>query len=1044
MFILQVVVGSENLTKTTKDPRLVSCVLGSIKFKILIDTGAAVNTITYPLWLKIKKDCHTIIQDLTLFPEEILKGYASDQPLKVECSFNAYIRVDGENQKMFLTKFFVVHGTDLPLMSYKTARNLNLIRIGSNEKNINQVDLSEKQFEEFPKIPIEGVKFRIDETVIPKQIIRYNIPKAYEAATNKRLREMEAKGIIERADKAEHKVTSVSPLMLVPKGMNDFRIVVDYREVNKSIIREPYPMPSLERIWTEIPNDGGQLYMTKLDLSDAFFHIELHETVRHLTTFMTANGLMRFKRLPFGLSIAPELFQKTMERILINCKNVIVYLDDILIYATSAEELLQMVEKVKRVLNKNNLTINEAKSLYNQQKVEFLGFIIDGSGILPMSKKITDISSFKRPSNVHELRSFLGLMTFISPFIKDFSTLTKPLRDLLTEKKFVWAAYQQSAFNQLKVAAESGLVKRGYFDENDETILYTDASPFGLGAVLTQTNKSTNCSRVIACASKSLTPAESRYAQLHREALAIVWGMERFNYYLLGRKFTLMCDNNALGFMIKKKDHKDSGKRVMSRAEGWFLRLEHYDFTFVHVEGKENISDAPSRLVPEDHGNEFEKDKPQMELCSVEVNTERICEVHLALTNKKVRQTVEKDEELQEVMNCMKNGKEVWPEKLRRYQAFSDKLYEIDGLLMKEEKMVLPASLRAQAIKLAHFSHPGMTTMKFLLRQGVWWPGIDKDIEDFVKSCPECQLITPSQNPLPISHKNLPKNVWEHISMDFSTASLTSDWKALVLTDHYSRFLVAVPMTKTDTEAVKKVLKRVLQTYYVPKTILADNGPPFNSEELKRWLYEEWGIELQSATPLNPTENGLCERSMSGINKMTVIAKLDKKNWNEALSDYVAAYNTWPHHVTKIPPAELMFGRIIRHILPNAKNDERQNIDEELRDRDQEDKFKRNTRENFKRHAKETELKVGDKVLVQQEKREKADTIFKNVFHKILKFTGSGRVTIQDLESGRIFDRNVKHLKKYVDRENRDDGTGIDQNICLIKFLFILIFVSFF
>lgn len=130
---------------------------------------------------------------------------------------------------------------------------------------------------------------------------------------------MERKGIIERADKPKYLLTSVSPLVLVPKGANDFRIVVFYREVNKAIIREPYPMPSLEKIWTEIPSGSGSLYFTKLDLKDAYFHIDLHEDVRHFTTFMTANGLMRFRRLPFGLSCAPELFQKVMERILVEC-----------------------------------------------------------------------------------------------------------------------------------------------------------------------------------------------------------------------------------------------------------------------------------------------------------------------------------------------------------------------------------------------------------------------------------------------------------------------------------------------------------------------------------------------------------------------------------------------------------------------------------------------------------------------------------------------------------------------------------------------------
>lgn len=307
-----------------------------------------------------------------------------------------------------------------------------------------------------------GVRFRIDESVPVKQIIRYNIPKAFETATNERLRSMDRKGIIERADKEHDIISYVSPLVLVPKGNNDFRIVVDYRAVNKAIIREPYPMPSLEKIWADIPCGGGTLFFSKLDLKDAYFHVELLEDVRHYTTFMTANGLMRFKRLPFGLSCAPELFQRVMERLLINCKNIIVYLDDILIYALTLEELEALVADVKRVLKNNNLTINEEKSVYNQTSVEFLGFDIDGSGILPTGNKISDIRDFKRPRDTSEVRSFLGMLTFISPFIVNFSHRTKPLRDLLkSNTKFVWNDAHQRAFEDLKSAAENDLVKRG-------------------------------------------------------------------------------------------------------------------------------------------------------------------------------------------------------------------------------------------------------------------------------------------------------------------------------------------------------------------------------------------------------------------------------------------------------------------------------------------------------------------------------------------------------------------------------------------------------
>lgn len=1017
------------------DQRFVYCTIGSQHIKFLVDSGASVNTITSKEWSMIRQNCRTVLQDVKVHPEEVLKSYANLSPLEVECSFKAFIGVTHSVQSELLAKFFVVKGTQLSLLGYETAYELSLIRIGRDlgrESFINSISLDKivaRVDVEFPKIPNAGVRFRIDESIIPKQIIRYSIPKAFQTAANERLRSMECNGIIERADKEHDVISFVSPLVLVPKGNNDFRIVVDYREVNKAIVREPYPMPSLEKVWADIPCSGGTLLFTKLDLKDAYFHVELQEDVRHYTTFMTANGLMRFKRLPFGLSCAPELFQRVMERLLINCKNIIVYLDDILIFALTLEELESLVADVKRVLINNNLTINEAKSVYNQTSVDFLGFKIDGSGILPTSNKISDIKNFENPKDTSEVRSFLGMLTFISPFIINFSHKTKPLRDLLKSKtKFVWNEEHQKAFDELKSAAENDLVKRGFFDEKDKTILYTDASPWGLGAVLVQAKVNSEEWRIIACASKSLTTVECRYPQLHREALAIVWAMERFAYYLLGRRFILRSDSEALMFMVKGKGRKDVGKRIMSRAEGWLLRTDHFCFKFEHVAGSSNIADAASRIGSRRDDRQFGVEREAHELCSVTADPGTISDQLLALTNKEVRDDSLKDTELQMVIRHLEKY-EKWPVEISKYQPFQSQLYTQGDILMKDEKMVLPAKLRGRALRVAHRSHPGMSTMKNILRQGLWWPGMDREAEKFVKGCTECQMVTVYSHPPPITMTELPNNVWDYVSMDFSSASDMHNWKALIIIDNYSRFLVAIPMDKTDTDAVKRALKRVFNTYYIPKTIKADNGPPFNSSELELWLKEVWGIKLIHSTPLNPTENGLVERSMQGINKITAIAKLGKQNWREALADYVTAYNSWPHHITKVPPAELMFGRAIRSFLPSLRTDYTNTEDGEIRDRDQTAKFIRNTREDRRRHALESQIKVGDTVLVSQTKKDKADTPYKNTLHKVVQLTGVGRATVMDIVTNKTYDRNVKFLKKFVEQtaDNTQENTSPEE-----------------
>ncbi|XP_055608627.1 uncharacterized protein K02A2.6-like [Uranotaenia lowii] len=479
--------------------------------------------------------------------------------------------------------------------------------------------------------------------------------------------------------------------------------------------------------------------------------------------------------------------------------------------------------------------------------------------------------------------------------------------------------------------------------------------------------------------------------------------------------------------MVKKENRKDIGKRIMSRAEGWLLRMDHYQFDFEHVLGKNNIADAASRISPRKNDVEFDLEKQPHELCSVTADMNGLNDELLALTNSQVKMEFENDSELQEVCQWI-DKKEKWPAHISKYQAFQEDLYVQNGMLMKREKMVLPIKLRARALSLAHRSHPGMSTMKYFLRQGLWWLGMDKDIEDFVKRCPECQLVIKGSKPLPITLTELPKNPWDYVSMDFACASDIRGWKALVLVDNYSRFLVAMPMEKTDISALKIVLKKIFNTYYIPKTLKADNGPPFNSTELENWLRNVWGVKLIHTTPLNPTENGLVERSMQGINKISAIANLRKQNWREALSDYVAAYNSWPHHVTKVPPAELMFGRAIRCLVPNCRTDTKQFDDDELRERDRMAKFVRNSREDARRHAGDPQIGIGDTVLVEQSKKDKTDTKYKNALHKVVKISGAGRTTIQDLTTNRELERNVKHLKKFNGRNLGNDVASEDDS----------------
>lgn len=284
----------------------------------------------------------------------------------------------------------------------------------------------------------------------------------------------------------------------------------------------------------------GAKYFTKLDLHSAFHHVTITEKSRGLTTFMAPNGLYRFKRLVFGVNCAPEIFQRIMEGILRDIENVIIYIDDILIYASTIKQLRKDTKRVEAALGKNNLTLNRDKCVYEAESLSFLGHRLSAQGLNIEEQKVKDVKAFREPKSASELKSFLGLASYVSGYIPRFADLTEPMwRVSGSSVAFEWGAEQLKSFEDVKKAIINCTTAQGFFSVTDKTFLYTDASPHAVGAVLAQQNE-LGAHRTISFASKTLTKTERNYPQTQREALAVVWGTEHFFYYLLGNEFTIL------------------------------------------------------------------------------------------------------------------------------------------------------------------------------------------------------------------------------------------------------------------------------------------------------------------------------------------------------------------------------------------------------------------------------------------------------------------------------------------------------------------------
>lgn len=558
-----------------------------------------------------------------------LQGYAANEPMKVERAFTATIEVSGNQSESKVTaEFIVVRKGRRSLLGRSTASDMGLLKVGESINNCEPVL--------FPKMPGVKVKFSVDESIPPVRNAYYNIPAAYREAARRRLEDMEAQGIIEKVVTAPQWISGMSA---VPKGKDDFRLVVNMRAPNKAIKREYFRMPCMDEMRIKL---HGAKFFSKLDLANAFYHLELSEESRDLTTFLSENGMFRFTRLMFGVNCAPEVFQREMTRILKDIKNKIVYIDDVLLFADTIEELRKTVSQVLQILRANNLSLNNDKCQFDRTHITFLGHEIDENGFHIEETKVKDIQKFRQPTTASELRSFLGLASFVSSYIKNFADISRPLWAVASSQNWNWGEDQKNAFEAIKDRIIHSTVSLGYFSEFDQTFLYTDASPCALGAVLVQQNED-GIYRIISFASKSLTSTEKKYAQNQREALSAVWAVEHFSYFLLGRRFILRTDAQGMAFILRRS--REESKRALTRADGWALRLSPYDYDIEYIRGCENIADPSSRLYEGDD-EAFNEEVSPWEIRLLESQSNDF------LTEEEIKESTKKDDTLLQVKFC--------------------------------------------------------------------------------------------------------------------------------------------------------------------------------------------------------------------------------------------------------------------------------------------------------------------------------------------------------------------------------------------------------
>ena len=545
-----------------------------------------------------------------------------------------------------------------------------------------------------------------------------------------------------------------------------------------------------------------------------------------------------------------------------------------------------------------------------------------------------------------------------------------------------------------------------------------DASPIGLGAILMQVNpRDEGDVRIVAYTSRSLSEVERRYYQIEKECLAMVYGCEKFHIYLYGREFVIDSDAKALEFIFNSNN---PNKRIPARLQRWSLKLMPYDFTVRHRSGIGNPADYLSRqpVFSHDTHNDDIEDF---------VNYLFTSAIPKSVTHEEILKHTNDDEVLQELIRRIRGAK--FNVKKRKSAMFDHVFSELsvtnDNVVLRNQKIVIPSSLQNRIIEIAHDGHQGITKTKELLRTKVWFPRLEKLVEQRINCCNVCQINHPRTLFEPLKMSSMPDGPWERVDIDF-WGPTPSNTDLLVVIDEYSRFVVVEEVLSKSAMSIIPILHKIFSTFGIPVVLKSDNGPPFNSQEFEN-MCQFFGIMHRLITPYWARANGEVERFNRNLNKVVKNAVASNTSWKKELNLFLGAYRATPHSSTGVAPVNLFFkfnstSRLAT--LVKLRKFDRSVSDAHALQCDEKAKAKMKVHGDRNLRVVECNLEVGDLVLYQPPKlriASKTKPVREIDVFKIISIKGSN-ITVVSQTTGKSLNRNSSCFKRY------NSETGVDLN----------------
>ena len=841
-----------------------------------------------------------------------------------------------KNGKKYNVRFLVYDNKhkSIPILGNVTSQRMGLVQV--REDNFERVatvteedDFSEVFGNSLGKLP--GVQtLRVSPTAQPTVMARRRVPIAIRPKLKKELNRLVEMGVI---TPVQEPTSWVSQIVIAPKKSGEIRVCIDPHELNKVLLREHFTMPVLDDVLHELRDAK---VFTKVDLSSGYWHVKLDDESSLLTTFQTCFGRYRWLRLPFGLNVSSEIFQKRLLDAFADLRGIVCIADDVVIHGKTQQDhdanLRNFLQRCKEL----GVRLNKDKTKSSVSEIVFMGHRITANGVQIDPEKVKAVTNLGEPSNVEELRRLLGMVNYVSKFLPNATSLLHPLHNLLKKDvSWNWSEAQQASFDAIKSSLTKAPVL-AFYDPNEELILENDASEYGLGSVMLQKGQP------IAYASRSLSPAEKRYAQIEKEMLAITFGLEKFHHFTFGREVKIITDHKPL-VAITNKPLSMAPRRLQNlllKAGSYSYCLEYKPGTAIPI--ADTLSRAPT-----------ESAAAKETINNISIN-------HMGDRRlNEIRGAAIIDNEMIDLSETITQG---WPndvhqvaEHLRPYFHFRDELAVQNGIIMKGDRVVIPKSLRKEMKQGVHAGHLGINSCLRRAKDVMYWPGMSSEIKQYIETCGTCATYQDKQASEEQIITSVPHLPWQRVGVDIASWG-GKDY--LITADYHSNFFEVDILQDLQATTVITKLKNQFARHGIPECVVSDNGPQFTAQKFREFT-NKWAITHETISPGNSRANGAAE---SAVKIFKRLLRKCKAAHDDPFLGLLNLRNT-PTAGMTTSPAQRLMGRRTRSLLPMPESKlEHQEVEHRQEANRKEDK---RVRGHKLPQTKLTMLRTGDNVRVQ-------------------------------------------------------------------------------